>query len=57
MTIFLAVKAIRISKVDGTVTGNCIKCGAELELPEIRVPKHVIKKVDENLIKKITTQI
>ena len=53
----MAVKAIRISKEDGSVTGNCIKCGAELELPEIRVPKHVIKKVDENLIKKITTQI
>lgn len=50
--ILLIVKAMRISTLDGSVTGECPRCKNILELPEIKVKKTEMSKVNATIFKK-----
>ena len=50
--ILLIVKAMRISTLDGSVTGECPRCKSELRLPAIKVKKTEMSKVNANVFKK-----
>lgn len=47
--LFMAIKSLRASKIDGSVTGECSLCKNEIELPLIRVRKIKMSKIDVNI--------
>lgn len=53
--IFFAVKSMRASKIDGSVTGECPLCKNEIELPLIRVRKIKMSKINVNIFAKKDT--
>ena len=50
--IFVAIKSMRINRLDGSVTGECPLCRNEVELPEIKIEKTEMRKFDVNIFTK-----
>lgn len=48
----LIIKALRLSKIDGSVTGQCPQCKNILALPEIKVKKIEMSEVNGNIFEK-----
>lgn len=49
---YMAIKSMRISNLDGNITGECPRCKIEVELPQIKVKKIEMSKVNANIFKK-----
>ena len=50
--ILMILNKMRVSILDGSITGECPQCNTELALPEIKVKKTEMSKVNATIFKK-----